>query len=434
MTSKTIFQKIFAYALLSFLITGCKKDKDTVYPSIEILEPNNNATYNAADTIVVKATFKDDKKLEYVSVKLQNEQNVNIGSIKTFYPENNSYTLQTTYILGDILTPTGKYTFDFVAYDGTNIKHEFIDIYLNEVPKKREKVLLFAGNSSTEIYDFNQGNPQLLQQFSGSPINAYINSKTQQVWLLHNHSEIKLLDASGLSPQWSTNENCSQSFPCITASGFFNDEMYYATYYQKIKSLDNNGTPKFTYTLTNTNEFSDCIFADNDYVFAEIKNYQNSLLKLNVHYELTAAFKQSFDYTYGYSDIIGIAPYGPNEYLVLLNDNSGNAALLVYNIISNSNWTPKTLPTQNATSFTVINDNEILMTIGSTTYLYLISNNSLLPYFNQAYSKIFYEPLNNELYAIVNNQTDVYDYSSKQLKFSYTHCTPINKIAFLYNK
>jgi hypothetical protein len=405
-----------------------------VYPTIEVIYPNNNATFNASDTIVIKAIFKDDKNLEYVSVKLENNQNVNIGNTKTYTPQSNIYTLETTYILGNILTPSGKYTLDFTAFDGTNTKHNFIDIYLNEVPKSLKKILLIGNNSGTEIYNFNQGNPQWLKQYSGSHINAFSDNKNQQLWLLHNHSEIKLLENYAFTPRWFTSENCSQSFPCITTSGYYNNELYFATYYQKIRSLDENGSTRFTSNLSNTNEFADYIFADNDFVFAEIKNYQNSTLKLNVYYELTSAFKQSYDYTYNYSDIIGIAPYSPNEYLLLLNDNSGNASLLVYNTLSNSNWIPKTLPAQTAFDFTVINNDEILMTIGSVTYKYVISSNSLFTYLNQAYGKLFYEPLNNELYAINNNQADVYDYSSKQLKFSYIHSSAIQNIVFVYNK
>ena len=430
---KKTLQSLFVLIILS-IFTGCKKDKDTVYPTIEVIQPNNNATYNAADTIVVKAVFKDDKNLEYVSVKLENDQNISIGTTKTFNPADNTYTLETTYILGDILTPTGKYTFDFIAFDGTNTKHEFIDIYLNEVPKTLKKILLIGNNTGTEVYDFNQGNPQLLAQFNGNPINAYTDSKNQQLWLLHNHSEIKLLETSSFTPRWTGGENCTQSLPCLTASGFYNDEMYYASYYQKIKSLDKNGSFKFGYTLSNTNEFAEYIFADDNFVFSEIKNYPNSTLKLQTNYELTSAFKQIYDYTYGYTDIIGMAPYGQNEYLILLNNNSGNAELLVYNTVSNSNWTPKTLPAQPASNFTAITDNEILLTIGSTTYKYVISNNSLFTFFNQAYNNLFYEPLNNELYAISNNQVDVYDYGSTQLKFSYTHFSSVNKIVFLYNK
>ncbi len=421
--------------LLFILFYACRKDKDTQPPAIQVSYPLNNASFNAADTIVVKATFTDDKNLEYVSVKLENDQNVSAAPSKTFNPYTDAYTMQTTYVLGDVHTPSGKYTLDFVAFDGTNTKHEFIDIYLNEVPKKLNKVLLITGSTSaTGIYDFNNGNPQLLAQFQGNAVNAYADNRNQQLWLLHNHSEIKLLETSSYSTRWSDNESCSISFPCITASGFFNDELFYSTYYQKTVALDAAGSGKFTVSLPNGNEFSEYIFADNDLVLTEIKNYSNSTVKLNVYYRISSALKQSYDYTYNYTDIVSIVPYTNNEYLVLLNDNSGKAALLAYNTLSNSNWTPKTLPAAAATNMLAINSNEVLMTIGNTTYQYFTGNNSLLTYLNQAYQQLFYEPLNNELYGIINNQIDVYDYPSKQLKFSTTLSDTPKKIVFLYNK
>ena len=63
------------------------------------------------------------------------------------------------------------------------------------------------------------------------------------------------------------------------------------------------------------------------------------------------------------------------------------------------------------------------------------NNYSTLPYLSGINAnKIKYDAFSNELYVIDNNIITAYDFSSKNVLFSYTHTSTVVDLVFLFNK
>ena len=68
---KIVFNTL-AFLIFLLGLSSCKKDKDSIPPTITFSSPAENKSYKVFDTISIKAVVDDNIKLEGITIKLLN--------------------------------------------------------------------------------------------------------------------------------------------------------------------------------------------------------------------------------------------------------------------------------------------------------------------------------------------------------------------------
>ncbi|HYG52898.1 MAG TPA: hypothetical protein VD905_18475, partial [Flavobacteriales bacterium] len=88
-------------------------------------------------------TARDDRKLETITIKvLSMDGNTQIADPVTLAPSGATYTIDSWIKVGDIHTSSNNYQVIVEAYDGTNKKKAYKDIYVVEIPRVLKKMIV----------------------------------------------------------------------------------------------------------------------------------------------------------------------------------------------------------------------------------------------------------------------------------------------------
>jgi len=115
---------------------GCKPDPDDIYPQINVLQPSIGQIFSNGDTIKLNATFSDNEQLEKIQVSLMDQDNKPMLATLSPVATANPFSFQSDYIIDDPLLPGGVYQLRFQASDGNNITNKFIEIQIQELPRR----------------------------------------------------------------------------------------------------------------------------------------------------------------------------------------------------------------------------------------------------------------------------------------------------------
>lgn len=127
------------------LLFSCIKEKDEIYPTIDIQGPADGATYNVFDTIFVALSISDDQNLDWVQVDVINDFNQSIVPPETNNSiEGNSTEYLEALILDNIHLESGNFFLRVRAFDGENEKTEFVDITIIEHPRALERFIVVS--------------------------------------------------------------------------------------------------------------------------------------------------------------------------------------------------------------------------------------------------------------------------------------------------
>jgi chitinase len=105
--------KFFLFVVLStILFSACSSDDDKVAPVVTINSPDDNATFNSGDIIVLQAVITDDKKLVSVNISSNLGINETVTTLDSDVMHNANYNLTL-----DPATPAGTYDITVSAVD-----------------------------------------------------------------------------------------------------------------------------------------------------------------------------------------------------------------------------------------------------------------------------------------------------------------------------
>ncbi len=428
MKTKLLFLVV---AFLYFLV-ACKKEIDNVAPTISVSSPANLQNINGFDTLQIMANINDNRNIESISVSLKDLNNIPVLSTIIKTPNLASYSLNVFYFFDDIHLASGKYYFDISASDGVNVTHKYIDIMYGEVAKIRKGIIFFTNNgNSTSVYrlsDFSYTST-LNNTISGDFIGGSVNSYDQQIITSGvTTGGLNSLSTSANTINWSVTSTS-------TIKGFFasNRDVFISKSNGEIISFDNKGMTK-SYYQAYPNYYGEIGLVYNNVFVSEQHPVFGNDVRLVVYWMASAGIKQQLILA---EDVVNLFPYTNNKLILFANDlATATSHIYIYDVTSNLKWAP----------FVTLNSGIIddCLAISNGVYLVLqngnISKVDVNALSNTNYmtvvgaTKIKYDGLNNELVVVASNKIDIYNYTTKNLKGSYTHSSTILDVDFLYNK
>lgn len=425
---------LFLYAALSFF--SCKKDTDESNPTITIITPVENQSFNVNDVVWVKASVSDDTKITAASISLLDDQQRVSHRSLSVPVSSPSTTINAAYTLDNIHLESGFYYILITATDGKNDSRMYRRIYIAAVPKVIEKVFVVSHTSSSQTNlsyidsSFSSVIPYhtCYGDYTGSSISSYY----QQVYACGNFTGsftgIRLKDNSirfSISPLVS-------SSPYFT--GFYGDEQdnYVARYDGFIQGYDYFGNIIYG-TMAGNGYYAMHIYFNSKYMITEEKNKSSSEKKLVTYYPNGNA-QQSVLIN---QDIVTFCEKDEDEVFLFGND-SGQGVIQLFDRTHNYIWNPYfySLPVGTILSAVKINQNTYLIGHSDgTIYKYEYSNSSLTTYIS-GYTAIQlrYDSESNRLYVAEANRISSFDYTfASALNFVNTNETILD-LHLLYNR
>ena len=125
---------ILSAIIITFLTFACKKESDENPPTIEVLKPIENTSYNTFDTISVRALLKDDKVLKFASAELQDADLVTVLPPSSRSLNEAEFQFVTSLIINNIHLNSGKFYVLITARDEVNTTRSFTEVHVNGLP------------------------------------------------------------------------------------------------------------------------------------------------------------------------------------------------------------------------------------------------------------------------------------------------------------
>ncbi|GEM_PF-1012720 len=323
--------------------TSCQK-KDTVSPSVIILQPLEGANYSVYDTVFVSVTAVDETELVSVSAKLVNANFIPIGASSglNINPLTNSGTAD--LVIDDKLIDTGDYYVLVIAFDGTNEQREFRKIRIIGLPKER-RAIYFSSSTETGMdaiwkLDSLFQSKVLWVQPNQDVKKLCVNSLDDRLTLIGNYATgLKNYDLKSGSVVWFDNVFTVAQTQRYMDLVSYKRDVFTAIYDREIRKYNLSGGLNFNQPTGIYRP--ETIYVDNKYFVVEMELVGDNDHFLFVYNASTQVLLWNLDVP---MDVISICALQDDEVLLFGNE-GGNAKVLHYDMGDNAYWEPRQLPT-----------------------------------------------------------------------------------------
>lgn len=419
--------------VLLILFTSCKKEEDDTIPSISIVAPTNGQFFSVGDTIYIQGNVSDNNNLKYISISLNDDNNISTGNSINLNLNSGSYVLNEKLVLDDEQMTSGVYNLAITASDGTNSTTKFVELNINEFPKRRNGFILFSNNgTSTNIVKLDSlNNASMLYNVNGDFFNGAVNSINQEVISCGNLSgNLTAYNLSTGISSWNINNNAA-GLAHFTGMAINQNHTYVGYYNQNIQSYLKSGIPNFSAQALTSFYVEQLSVHNNDLLITEQKHKTTTEIRLVAYYLATGVEKQNVIIN---KDVVDMYSVSANE-MVVFSNNSGNGEIHIFDITQNSIWQPFTLNTGLIDDCTEISLGKYLIIQNGDLILVNYNNFTKTTYLSGINAqKVKYDNLTNQLGVISGAEFSVYDYSSKTKMTTYINSEAISDFDFWYNK
>ncbi|MCW8898601.1 MAG: Ig-like domain-containing protein [Flavobacteriales bacterium] len=427
--------RISILILLTFLIflSSCEKITDEEVPRISISTPYNNQQINGNDTIFITGSVSDNNTIKSISISLRNSNDIPVLPTISHSPNDNSFSFNDPYFFDDLYMPSGQYYFSIKASDGINTATKYINISYGEIPKTRTGVFFYdnSGNT-TSIYQLNGSSANLFKTVPTDFLGGAANSYGQQLITVGEYNaKILAYDVATGSQSWGL-DFPNSSIPYYTNMFFHDKELYLGIRNGEIRAYNSNGSPTYFSNVQTSYYPENGLVHDNVFI-SEEKAIGNNTRYITTYWTNSGGFVHQLQLT---EDIVGLYAYAPNNALFFANDNTTNdGKIFVYDASNNTKTTLFNLSPGTITSCEELGGGVFMIAQNGNLVLVNANNHSTLPYLNGINAtKIKYDTFSNELYIVEGNTITAYDFSTKNVLFTYTHTSPVLDLVFLFNK
>lgn len=422
------------FALLLVVFNSCNKDlSDESIPTIYIASPSQGQYFSVGDTIYIQGNVSDNNSLTNISISLNDDNNISTGNSINLNLNSGNYVLNEKLILDNTQMASGKYSLAITANDGINSTSKFVELNINEFPKRRNGFVLFSNNgTSTNIVKLDSlNNASILYNVNGDFLNGVVNSINQEVISSGNLSgNLTAYNLSTGMISWSLNNNAS-GFAHFTGLAANENHTFVGFFNQNIQSYLKSGIPNFNAQAL-TNFYTEQLSVHNgSLLVTEQKHKTIAEIRLVAYYLATGLEKQN---TIINEDVIDMYSLSNNE-LVVFTNNTINGKIQVFDIAQNSIWQPFPLNAGLIEDCTEISLGKYLIIQNGDLILVNYNNFTKTIYLSGINAqKVKYDYLTNQLGVISGSELSVYDYSSKIKMTSYINSEAISDFDIWYNK
>ncbi len=405
----TIF---FFLIILSY--AGCKKNKDTVAPVIDIVSPTANSSFEVHSSVEIQAHVVDDKKLDWVKFDIIDPD----GKVVVYQVERSNLSanenLTVQLFIENIHLNSGNYFLRVVAFDGENKHSEFVDIIIQELPLKTDKTILLKTQLPAHMDTLDMNNiVHNVLNFNQNIVFAKANSYSGEIILAWNNpSKLVYLNKNDLSTENPINipnanspdlyhnitlDETSYHFFISTQTGYIHEIGLSGSNFLSFQ-IENNLRPYQLCTTENLIVVEEKLTNINDRFIKTY--YKNSGIQVNSHY---LDFNLIFIYALSNNEIIlignennqgVIAKYLINENTIITLANDLSPIHSACHIAGNSFAIGTNLETKiiQLTDFSI--SNQMIWAIGANHLIYNKAVNRLLSLNNYSYNS--FDPSNSQ--------------------------------------
>jgi hypothetical protein len=421
-------------SLVLSLLYGCKKEKDTQPPVVNISSPYDNQPFAVYDTMTIIAEVKDEARLEWITIELVNDQMIPVQQTVDIEPTALQTNISRPYIIYDMHLQSGTYYVRIKAFDGFNESSSYKQISITAAPVERKGFYILSKNAPTvtSVYYMDESFsivPKLT--LNGDLSNSAINSYYQDIYVAGQYSgNVSGIDLESHSVKWSIPAIQSSS-PYFT--NIYNDGSYsYVSFYGgSVKAYDQNGVQRST-AVSAQNYYPVKTLRHADYLVTEQRDISSASKKIVLYYANNGTGYQETVLT---QEVVAFYTKDPDNIFTFGNSN-GQAVMEIYQLSTNGFWEPHTLPAGRLLSVAQVDGNTYLLGHeNNTVYKYQYSNNSLTTWLGSVKATdIFYDPVNNEVVIAGDKKISTYGYVSAGQIATTTHTDTILDMQVLYNK
>ncbi|MCF8463717.1 MAG: hypothetical protein K9G41_02670 [Flavobacteriales bacterium] len=366
------------FVVLVLSVVSCQK-KDTVSPSVAILQPLEGAVYFVYDTVFVSITAVDETELVSVTAKLVDANFIPNGAQSVVNINATTNTGAAELVIDDKLIETAYYYVLVTAFDGANEQREFRKIRIIGLPKERRAIYFSAssGNGMGAVYKLDSlfQASLLWVQLNQDVKKICINSLDDRLTLIGNYSTgLKTYDIKTGAVVWS-----DDVFPVAQTQRYmdvasYKRDVFTAIYDREIRKYNLSGGLNFNEPTGIYRP--ETIYVDDNYFVVEMELVGDNDHFLFVYHASTHALLWTLDVP---MDVVAICELQDDEVLLFGNE-GGNAKVLHYDMGNNEYWEPRQLPTgmllsavkMDGLSFAISHENGLYAYTYSPNYLNLM--------------------------------------------------------------
>ncbi len=425
--------------LLFFIITillvafSCKKVTDDIDPGIIIEFPLENESFNLPDTMFIKAVVSDDKNIESIQIVITNELFIPVFGGYSFPPNGNPTTIEDELVIDDILMESGVYYLKIKAFDGVNSKNAYRKIYINEVARELENVIIITKNTGNlDVQSIDPGfSLSTLFSVNGFYEVSEINSRYQLLYVAGRYYDnLNAFDLIKNEKEWTIEGKNNPPLPYFRNLYLSNDILYVSNSESEIRAY-NDALVNIATAVLQANRVPGKCIEQGDYLISEAKEIAG------VHSYLLSFFTVSgslYNERLIDMDVIGLFPRGENQVYVVAN-NSADGGVFVYDIQSNGLDEIRTFAGDMVIGSEFVDENNLLIAFADGVYLYKYSFNSLTAFVaNISVGTMSFDKLANILYIAESNKVSSYTYPQGSFVNSVDIPKQIMNMHLHYNK
>lgn len=324
--------------LLTVLFSSCRK-KDTDPPTVQILQPSENSSFNVFDTITVRFSVHDETELTSVTIKLLNLDQIPVlNSIEADVP-GNGFEASAQLVIDDKLLETADYYVTVIARDGTNEKRSFRKARVNALPKQRRGI--YCSTAAGQIWKIDSlFQSSTLYLLPGHDIlRMSVNSLSDRLTVAGNFStRIANYDLKTGSMVWSDEVFQVAQTPRYRDLVGHGNDVYAALFDREIRSYGLGGS--LTFNQQTGDYRPELIYVDDNFLVIEMELVGANDHFIFVYQASTKALLWQMDIP---MDVKAICPFDSDE-VMLFGNEGGDAKVLLYNMADNGYWEPRQLP------------------------------------------------------------------------------------------
>ncbi len=426
---------ILTLSLVLSMLSSCKDDKDTIAPEINIDRPLESAQFSALDSIPFRVEVSDDHAIKSVRLMLLDPDQVPVLTTLKAVPNSNPFIFEGKFPLDNVNLVSGKYTLQFQAFDGTNTTNEFQEIYISEIPREFQYlVVTYKPDAFTVNIDkMNSQNlfVNLYHLQSGYSCSE-VNSQNQQVYLAGVSTQpFVAYNLNWSNLVWHVNGSQSPSGKWFYAVKFLDPYIYLSNYDGVLRGYNASGTVQFS-TAPMESYVSNAFAATPKYIVANYNSFVGGQKS-----RLCSLFKQSgslWIMQLHELNIIDLFPISGEKLLVVANE--GNKGV----IYSYDAETGKLQLLANASNTTFYDasqqDAENYAISGTNSLFWFRMSGRFLTEFGTgiANAKVCCDQTGLDLYAASGNKISRYNLKTGAFLDQYQISYPIEDIHLVYNK
>ncbi len=349
-----------------------------------------------------------------------------------FYPANRSFSLDLKYPVNDILLENGDYLLQIKAYDGINTARSFINLYLDEVPKKLEKIIgIVTNGDQVLVRSIDSSSVTTLIELPDDYAASALNSRFQQLYFAgRNTINLQAFDLTSQAICWEEGPMIQLPFHhprCLS----IDDKLLFVSFQKGIiRAYDHLGLVKFDTPITDVAEPAR-IHRHDDIVIADLKERSGHRRFIMTYYFASGDRKDSLLSNVEVVEFISKNP----DFVYVIGNQSSNGYFGIYDVLKNKLSAFSDFQGGVIFSASVIDEDNFLIGSESGVYWYNGSNNSLVQWLPGVLGFVIrYDELSGQVFISTGTKIAVYNFPNGNLSHSIPVGDSIINLHLLYNK